>query len=295
MRLSQYPINTMKETPRKAEVVSHSADAAGRAHPAPGAACTAGCRWDCGAAEGGTHHPRGNEPCRSSGVVDAWWCSGGAVAGVGPWTVYGAGAAAHQRTGTSATSWPTYPRRGESPTSRGAQLQSYRQLPVNFYQIQTEVPRRGAAALRRHAGTRIHHEGCVFLSSRRGVAPGGLPRCTTPTRESSHAPTDLRAVRADSGAIGGDVSQEFHVLADSGEDAIVFSDADDYAGQPGRRRPAHPRRSAPRRSRRCARCRLPVCAPSPSSRASCRWTPARCVRPSLSRGRGAGRGPGAAR
>jgi prolyl-tRNA synthetase len=39
----------------------------------------------------------------------------------------------------------------------------------------------------------------------------------------------FRAVRADSGAIGGDVSQEFHVLADSGEDAIVFSDGDDYA------------------------------------------------------------------
>jgi prolyl-tRNA synthetase len=39
----------------------------------------------------------------------------------------------------------------------------------------------------------------------------------------------FRAVRADSGAIGGDVSQEFHVLAASGEDAIVFSEGDDYA------------------------------------------------------------------
>ena len=39
----------------------------------------------------------------------------------------------------------------------------------------------------------------------------------------------FRAVRADSGAIGGDVSQEFHVLASSGEDAIAFSDGDDYA------------------------------------------------------------------
>jgi prolyl-tRNA synthetase len=39
----------------------------------------------------------------------------------------------------------------------------------------------------------------------------------------------FRAVRADSGAIGGDVSQEFHVLADSGEDVIVFSDGDEYA------------------------------------------------------------------
>jgi prolyl-tRNA synthetase len=39
----------------------------------------------------------------------------------------------------------------------------------------------------------------------------------------------FRAVQADGGSIGGDTSQEFHVLADSGEDAIVFSDADDYA------------------------------------------------------------------
>src|SRR5262249_3488985 len=39
----------------------------------------------------------------------------------------------------------------------------------------------------------------------------------------------FRAVKADSGAIGGDVSQEFVVLAASGEDAIVFSDSDEYA------------------------------------------------------------------
>src|SRR3546814_18899830 len=39
----------------------------------------------------------------------------------------------------------------------------------------------------------------------------------------------FRAVQADSGAIGGDASQEFHVLADSGEDAIAFSTGSDYA------------------------------------------------------------------
>ena len=39
----------------------------------------------------------------------------------------------------------------------------------------------------------------------------------------------FRAVQADGGSIGGDVSQEFHVLADSGEDAIVFSTSGDYA------------------------------------------------------------------
>jgi prolyl-tRNA synthetase len=55
----------------------------------------------------------------------------------------------------------------------------------------------------------------------------------------------FRAVRADSGSIGGAVSQEFHVLAESGEDAIVFSDASDYAANielaatvPGAPRPA---------------------------------------------------------
>ena len=43
----------------------------------------------------------------------------------------------------------------------------------------------------------------------------------------------FRAVKADSGAIGGSVSHEFHVLAESGEDAIAFSDAARLRGQPG--------------------------------------------------------------
>jgi len=51
----------------------------------------------------------------------------------------------------------------------------------------------------------------------------------TYTRIFTRTGLKFRAVRADSGAIGGDVSQEFHVLAASGEDAIAFSDADDYA------------------------------------------------------------------
>jgi prolyl-tRNA synthetase len=51
----------------------------------------------------------------------------------------------------------------------------------------------------------------------------------TYTRIFTRTGLNFRAVRADSGAIGGDVSQEFHVLASSGEDAIVFSDGDDYA------------------------------------------------------------------
>ena len=51
----------------------------------------------------------------------------------------------------------------------------------------------------------------------------------TYTRIFTRLQLKFRAVQADAGAIGGDVSQEFHVLADSGEDAIAVSDADDYA------------------------------------------------------------------
>ncbi len=52
-------------------------------------------------------------------------------------------------------------------------------------------------------------------------------------------------MRADSGAIGGDVSQEFHVLAESGEDAIVFSDGDEYAANLEAATAAPPRESRP--------------------------------------------------
>ncbi len=110
------------------------------------------------------------------------------------------------------------------------ELKSYRQLPVNFYQIQTKFrdeirPRFGVMRAREfimkdaysfhvdaaslEQGYRIMHEAYTRIFTRMGLT--------------------FRAVKADSGPIGGDVSQEFHVLADSGEDAIVFSDSDDYA------------------------------------------------------------------
>ena len=94
-----------------------------------------------------------------------------------------------------------------------------------------EVPRRDPAALRRDARARVHHEGRLLLPRRRGLAAGRLSRDVRRLHAHLHAhwASTFRAVRADSGAIGGDVSQEFHVLADSGEDAIVFSDGDDYA------------------------------------------------------------------
>ena len=110
------------------------------------------------------------------------------------------------------------------------ELQSYRQLPVNFYQIQTKFrdevrPRFGVMRAREF----IMKDAYSFHLDERSLEAGYRAMYDAYTRIFTRTGLSFRAVRADSGAIGGDVSQEFHVLAASGEDAIVFSDADDYA------------------------------------------------------------------
>ena len=126
------------------------------------------------------------------------------------------------------------------------EIRSYRQLPVNFYQIQTKFrdeirPRFGVMRAREfimrdaysfHADLaslettyRVMHEAYSCIFARLGLK--------------------YRAVAADTGAIGGSGSHEFHVLADSGEDAIAFCPASDYAANvelaealaPAQRRP----------------------------------------------------------
>jgi prolyl-tRNA synthetase len=110
------------------------------------------------------------------------------------------------------------------------ELKSYRQLPVNWYQIQTKFrdeirPRFGVMRAREfimkdaysfhvdqqslEEGYRRMHDAYVAIFTRLGLS--------------------FRIVDADSGEIGGSRSQEFHVLADSGEDAIAWSDEDAYA------------------------------------------------------------------
>jgi prolyl-tRNA synthetase len=109
-------------------------------------------------------------------------------------------------------------------------LHSYRQLPVNFYQIQTKFrdevrPRFGVMRAREF----IMKDAYSFHADEASLQEGYRNMYDAYTRIFTRTGLVFRAVRADSGAIGGDVSQEFHVLADSGEDAIVFSDGDDYA------------------------------------------------------------------
>src|SRR5918995_2055683 len=110
------------------------------------------------------------------------------------------------------------------------ELRSYRQLPVNFYQIQTKFrdeirPRFGVMRAREFS----MKDAYSFHVDQASLAAGYRAMYDAYTAIFTRLGLRFRAVHADSGAIGGSASQEFHVLADSGEDAIVFSDGDDYA------------------------------------------------------------------
>ncbi|WP_313221224.1 proline--tRNA ligase [Pseudoxanthomonas mexicana] len=124
-----------------------------------------------------------------------------------------------------------------SPTAEEAvtdfarqELSSYKQLPVNFYQIQTKFrdeirPRFGVMRAREF----VMKDAYSFHITDEDLVREYRNMHAAYTRIFSRLGLDFRAVQADSGAIGGDASQEFHVLADSGEDAIAFSTGSDYA------------------------------------------------------------------
>ncbi len=110
------------------------------------------------------------------------------------------------------------------------ELKSYRQLPVNFYQIQTKFrdeirPRFGVMRAREFT----MKDAYSFHLDEASLEQGYQAMYAAYSRIFSRMNLHFRAVRADTGSIGGNASQEFHVLADSGEDAIAFSDGDDYA------------------------------------------------------------------
>ncbi len=109
-------------------------------------------------------------------------------------------------------------------------LRSYKQLPINFYQIQTKFrdeirPRFGVMRSREF----IMKDAYSFHIDEVSLAETYQVMHQTYCNIFDRLGLDYRPVLADSGAIGGDSSHEFHVLADSGEDAICFSDESDYA------------------------------------------------------------------
>ena len=110
------------------------------------------------------------------------------------------------------------------------ELRSYKQLPRNFYHIQTKFrderrPRFGVMRSREFTMKDAYSFDRDFESGRRSYDAMFDAYCAIFDRMGLR----YRAVAADSGAIGGDASQEFQVLADTGEDAIVYCPTSDYA------------------------------------------------------------------
>ena len=230
MRLSQYPINTAKETPAEAEVLSHQLmlraglirrEAAGLYSWLPMGLRTL--------RKAETIIREEMDRAGALELIMPVFQPGELWQESGRWTEYGPELLRmkdrHER---DFVAGPTHEEVITDIVRRD--IKSYRQLPVNFYQVQTKFrdeirPRFGVMRAREF----IMKDAYSFHVDASSLQQGYRAMYDAYTRIFTRMGLDFRAVRADSGPIGGDVSQEFHVLAASGEDAIVFSDEDDYA------------------------------------------------------------------
>jgi len=110
------------------------------------------------------------------------------------------------------------------------ELSSYKQLPVTYYQVQTKFrdevrPRFGVMRAREF----LMKDAYSFHSNQQSLQETYDVMYQTYSNIFTRLGLKFRAVMADSGSIGGNSSHEFHVLADSGEDAIAFSSESSYA------------------------------------------------------------------
>jgi prolyl-tRNA synthetase len=230
MRLSHYPINTVKETPAEAEVISHQL------------MLRAGIIRRVAA---GIYSwlPLGLRTLRKvERVIREEMDRAGALEMLMPaiqpaelwqesgrWSEYGPELLRlqdrHQR------DFVVGPTHEEIITDIARRdIKSYRQLPVNFYQIQSKFrdevrPRFGVMRGREF----IMKDAYSFHIDQSSLAEGYALMRQAYTRMFQRMGLEFRTVQADTGAIGGTISEEFQVLAASGEDTIAFSDADDFA------------------------------------------------------------------
>jgi len=107
---------------------------------------------------------------------------------------------------------------------------SYKDLPVNLYQIQTKFrdeirPRFGVMRSREF----LMKDAYSFDIDEEGLVKSYMKMKDAYINIFNEIGLDYRIVKADSGNIGGDISEEFHILADSGEDLIAVSDGSDFA------------------------------------------------------------------
>lgn len=111
-----------------------------------------------------------------------------------------------------------------------SEVKSYKELPINFYQIQTKFrdeirPRFGVMRAREF----VMKDAYSFDMDVAGMKTSYQKMVDAYTRIFTRLGLKFRAVSADTGAIGGTGSHEFHVLADSGEDALAFCNDSDFA------------------------------------------------------------------
>ena len=133
------------------------------------------------------------------------------------------------------------------------ELKSYKQLPITYYQIQTKFrdeirPRFGVMRSREF----VMKDAYSFHLDQESLQQTYDLMYQTYTNIFNRFGLKFRAVIADSGSIGGAVSHEFHVLADSGEDAIAFSNASDYAANVEKAEALMPQMSRPQPSQTMA-------------------------------------------
>ncbi|WP_438918217.1 proline--tRNA ligase [Kosakonia cowanii] len=110
------------------------------------------------------------------------------------------------------------------------ELSSYKQLPLNFFQIQTKFrdevrPRFGVMRSREF----LMKDAYSFHTSQESLQETYDAMYAAYSKIFSRMDLDFRAVQADTGSIGGSASHEFQVLAQSGEDDVIFSDSSDFA------------------------------------------------------------------
>jgi len=230
MRLSQYPINTAKETPAEAEIVSHQL------------MLRAGMIRRLAA---GIYNwlPLGLRVLRKvEAIIREEMDRAGALEILMPavqpaelwqesgrWEQYGPELLRlKDRHDRPFVIGPTHEEVVTDIARR--ELRSYKQLPVNFYQIQTKFrdevrPRFGVMRGREF----IMKDAYSFHADAASMAEGYAAMRRAYARMFERMGLNFRIVQADSGAIGGSQSEEFQVLAQSGEDALAVSDADGFA------------------------------------------------------------------
>ena len=166
------------------------------------------------------------------------------------------------------------------------ELKSYKQLPVNFYQIQTKFrdeirPRFGVMRAREF----LMKDAYSFHLTQDSLAETYAAMYQAYVRIFTRLGLTFRAVQADTGAIGGNASHEFQVLADSGEDAIAFSDGSDYAANLEKAEALAPTAARPAPAAALQRVDTPTQKTIDDVAAFLEVSPRQCVKTLLVRGR----------